>query len=179
MGYGARDAVDTPSLGLTDLRAGAAPLLAKIATLGRLIGDQTSRRGVGKHGRDSRSPEQALVTIGASAGGPAALSAVLTALPRSFPPAIVVVQHVDERFLDGMAEWLDQHSALPVRLAREGDRPIPGMVLLAGTGNHLVLNAARRLDYTPEPRDFVYYPSVDVFFRAQAGSGNTKRSAYC
>src|SRR6202035_4963430 len=47
MGYGALDAVDTPSLGSGDLAATAAPLLAKIGTIGRLIGDlPTLRTGV-------------------------------------------------------------------------------------------------------------------------------------
>jgi two-component system response regulator WspF len=61
---------------------------------------------------------------------------------------------------------LSQHSALSVRLAKEGDRPLPGMVLLAGRGDHLTLKAADRLGYTAEPRDYAYRPSVDVFFRS-------------
>src|ERR1700730_13677158 len=38
MGYGALDAVDTPSLGSGDPLVSAAPLLAKIGSIGRLIG---------------------------------------------------------------------------------------------------------------------------------------------
>ena len=166
MGHGALDAVDTPSLGSGDLAATAAPLLAKIGTIGRLIGDlPTLRTGVLRADAPKAS-RQTLVAIGASAGGPTALAAVLDSLPRNFPAAIVVVQHVDERFAAGMAEWLDQHSSLPVRLAREGDRLVPGTVLLAGTGDHLALKAADRLGYTPEPREYVYRPSVDVFFQS-------------
>src|SRR5204862_528078 len=116
--------------------------------------------------RSAPTSRQTLVTIGASAGGPAALSVVLAGLPQNFPAAIVIVQHVDERFAPGMAEWLDQHSALPVRLAKEGDALIPGTVLLAGTGDHLTLKAPNRLGYTPEPRDFAYRPSVDVLFQS-------------
>ena len=65
-----------------------------------------------------------------------------------------------------MADWLGQHSALPVRLAREGEPPLTGTVLLAGTSDHLRLRTGRRLGYTPEPRDYVYRPSVDVFFQS-------------
>jgi two-component system, chemotaxis family, response regulator WspF len=77
-----------------------------------------------------------------------------------------VVQHVDEQFAAGMAEWLNQSSPLPVRIAQDGARPLPGCVALAGTNHHLVLDRAARLRYTPEPRGLVYRPSVDVFFES-------------
>jgi len=165
MGHGALDAVDTPELGAGDERRAAAPLLAKIDTIGKLIGD---RRGDAP-ARSTASPAKVtsdrwLVAIGASAGGPAALSTVLGGLPPSFPAAIVLVQHVDEHFAAGMAEWLDRQSRIPVRVAVEGARPLPGTALLAATGDHLALLGPERLGYTPEPRDYVYRPSVDVFF---------------
>ena len=105
-----------------------------------------------------------LVAIGASAGGPAALAALLSGLPKDFPAAVVIVQHVDERFTQGMAEWLGGQSALPVRVAKEGDRPTAGIVLLAGTNDHLTFKTAERIGYTPDPRSQAYRPSVDVFF---------------
>jgi two-component system, chemotaxis family, response regulator WspF len=166
IGYGALDAVDTPPLGLHNLQANAAPLLGKIAAIGRLIDEGTARDTARTPGPALLSARQALVAIGASAGGPAALSAVLATLPRDFPAAIVVVQHVDERFAAGMADWLAKYSALPVRLAEEGDRLVPGTVLLAGTDDHLVLKASGRLGYSPEPSDYAYRPSVDVFFHS-------------
>ena len=166
MGYGALDAVDTPALGSGDLLAGAATLLAKINTIRRLVGDGPGPGNSIKPVSSIPTSRQRLIAIGASAGGPAAVAVVLRSLPRHFPAAIVIIQHVDERFAAGMAEWLGQHSTLPVRLAKEGDRLLPGTVLLAGTGDHLVLKTADRLGYTPEPRDFAYRPSVDVFFNA-------------
>ncbi len=65
-----------------------------------------------------------------------------------------------------MATWLTQHSALPVRLVREGDTPQPGHVLLAGTSDHLVMKAQERLGYTEVPAEAIYRPSVDVFFNS-------------
>jgi two-component system, chemotaxis family, response regulator WspF len=107
-----------------------------------------------------------LVAIGSSAGGPPALAILLRGLPRSFPAAIVIVQHIDGRMAAGMAEWLGHHCALPVRVAVEGDRPTSGHVLIAATSDHLVLKSADRLGYTTEPRELVYRPSVDVFFQS-------------
>lgn len=163
MGEGAVDAVDTPLLGFGDLQAGARPLLAKIGAIARLIGDPSSDPAE----RKSVSADQ-LVAVGASAGGPAALAAILKSLPRSFPAAIVIVQHVDARFAPGLASWLGQHSALPVRLASEGDLVLPGSVLIAGTDDHLVFKSQSHLGYTPTPVDHAYRPSVDVFFKSAA-----------
>jgi two-component system, chemotaxis family, response regulator WspF len=106
----------------------------------------------------------ALVAIGASAGGPAVLSTLLKRLPKDFAGAVVIIQHMDAQMAAGMAEWLGQDSAIPVRLAREGDQPTPGVALVAGTSDHLVLKTATRLGYTPDPREYVYRPSVDAFF---------------
>ena len=104
------------------------------------------------------------MAIGASAGGPAALAAILANLPPSFPAAIVIVQHVDARFAPGLVSWLAQHSTIPVKLAGEGDRPVPGTVLVAGKDDHLVFKSQAQLGYISTPIDQIYRPSIDVFF---------------
>ncbi|MCU9946007.1 chemotaxis response regulator protein-glutamate methylesterase [Pseudomonas sp. PDM13] len=157
MGHGALDAVDTPALG-ADHERDAAALLRKIQNIGWLIGQKVG-------GRKAREPSRRqLVAIGASAGGPASLAQLLKQLPADFSPAVVLVQHVDETFAAGMAEWLGSESHLPVRLAREGEPPQPGQVLLAGTNNHMRLLRNGELAYTEEPSSHVYRPSIDVFF---------------
>jgi two-component system response regulator WspF len=105
-----------------------------------------------------------LVAIGASVGGPAALCKLLGGLPKDFPGAVAIVQHVDERFSQGMADWLGHSSPLAVRIACEGDHLEPGAVLLASSSDHLILKVLTRVGYTPEPRDKIYRPSIDVFF---------------
>ena len=168
LGAGALDVVATPILGLDGMAGGAKALLAKIDVIGRLIGIEPARR---------RKPERIeppsaalrndrLVAIGASAGGPAALATILRGLPKDFPAAVVIVQHVDEQFAPQMASWLDGQSALPVRVASEGDRPLAGTVLIAGSNDHLVFLNTRVLGYTPEPRACSYRPSVDAFFES-------------
>ncbi len=164
MGFGALDAVDTPALGSSDIGAGAGPLLAKIASIARLTRGATKPEGRIVRARDGHPSRRSLVAVGASAGGPAALAALLGNLPADFPAAIVIVQHVDRRFAAGMAEWLAQQSSIPVRLASEGERPTPGTALIAGTDDHLVLLAGEHLGYVAEPVDAVYRPSIDVFF---------------
>jgi chemotaxis response regulator CheB len=162
MGHGALDAVDMPD---SESRDSAAPLLAKISVISLLLGKTDAPRsapdpfdGASSIARDP------LVVIGASAGGPAALAVVLRGIPKDFPAAMVVVQHVDARFAVGMADWLSRQCALPVMVAREGERPAVGCVLLAGTRDHLAMKSADRVGYTPEPRQPAYCPSVDTFF---------------
>ena len=169
MGHGALDVVDTPALGAGDPREAAAPLLRKILNIGWLIGQQSSSaaRPLTAPLRQA-SQRRGLVAIGSSAGGPAALEVLLKALPRDFPAAIVLVQHVDQVFAAGMAEWLSSASGLKVRLACEGEPPQPGEVLLAGTNHHIRLLKNGLLAYTAEPVNEIYRPSIDVFFESVA-----------
>lgn len=166
MGYGALDAVDTPALGYGDAPFTAEPLLAKIAAIAKLLRERASAFGADDVGDAAGPSQRKLLAIGASAGGPAAVAAVLDGLPTDFPAAVVVVQHVDERFAAGMAEWLNSRLLLPVRLAVEGDPLRAGTVLMAGTGDHLALRDPNHLGYTADPRDYAYRPSVDVFFQS-------------
>ncbi|MFK0377081.1 chemotaxis response regulator protein-glutamate methylesterase [Pandoraea sp. NPDC090278] len=166
MGAGAVDAVDTPVLGAAELARPASSLLAKI-------------EAVAAQQADARIPQtvvvprvvpetDALVAIGASAGGPAALATLLGRLPANFAAGVIVVQHVDDAFAPGMAAWLDQQTPLSVRLVEAGERPTAGVVLLAGGNRHLRVDASGRCVYTDEPRDAVYRPSIDVFLRSVA-----------
>lgn len=159
MGLGALEAVDMPLPG-EHFDQSAAPLVAKIDTVARLLGEgrggpRVSPRGVAAH---------TLVAIGASAGGPAAVATVLAALPLDFPAAIVIVQHVDAEFVPGMAHWLSERSGRRVTVAADGDALTPGRVLLAGGSGHLVVRSGGRVGYTAEPTEAAYSPSVDVFF---------------
>lgn len=173
LGAGALDVVNTPTLAGPKMAASAQALLDKIAMLGRLIGVGTpapfqarplpARSAAPLHG--ARQGKW-LFAIGASAGGPAALAEVLKVFPKNTPAAFVVVQHLDEHFAAGLAEWLALQITLPVRIARDGDVPTSGVVLLPGRDDHLVLTARGTLAYTPEPVAYSYRPSVDVLFES-------------
>lgn len=169
MGAGALDAVPTPTLGRTGQNDGAAALLAKIETVGKLVGERNGKQPVYTNGDTTLfTRESRLVAIGSSAGGPAALEKVLKELPAGFPAAVIIVQHVDAQFAPGLATWLNTSSKLPVRVAVKGDRPQPGTVLIAGTNDHLVFENSSTLGYTPDPAHYSYRPSVDVFFESVA-----------
>jgi two-component system chemotaxis response regulator CheB/two-component system response regulator WspF len=171
MGHGALDATQTPALVGVAGKRDAAALIEKIDMLGRLPPEAAPapvwpRAALGTaRSHDGGVP---LVAVGASAGGPSALSLMLGAIAPDFAAAIVIVQHIDAAFAPGMARWLQQHSALAVRLAEEGDQPRRGEVLLAGSNGHLVFKGGggQALGYVAGAPDEVYLPSVDAFFHS-------------
>jgi two-component system response regulator WspF len=169
MGAGALDAVNTPTMERAGFPSGAEALLGKINTISRIIGID-GKNNTSFFSRQMAPPvheqKRPLVAIGASAGGPAALAKVLACLPAGFPAPIVIVQHVDAQFALGLASWLDFQTALPVRLAQQGDQPQPGAVLLAGKEDHLIFVSSDRLGYTVHPQETSYRPSVDEFFKS-------------
>jgi two-component system response regulator WspF len=163
LGAGALDAVSSTLVDRTGAIRGARVLIQKLDMVSRLVG-----RPQGKPRSDttSKHPARGLVAIGASAGGPAAVATVLKSLPGDLSVPIIIVQHVDSQFMQGLAGWLGQQSRFPVFLANEGDRPQPGQVLLAGREEHLVFTSPTRLGYSRAPTEMSYRPSVDVFFKS-------------
>ncbi|MCY1327579.1 Chemotaxis response regulator protein-glutamate methylesterase [compost metagenome] len=168
MGHGAVGALETPGLAPGDPAATARPLLRKLRNLAWLNAPGAARPSAGKPPQRGARPQRSLVAIGASAGGPAALAELFGRLPQDFSAAIVVVQHVDESFAGGMADWLTTQSRIPVRLARPGEVPQPGRALLAGSGNHIRMLRGGELGYSDEPGSHIYRPSIDVFFDSVA-----------
>jgi two-component system, chemotaxis family, response regulator WspF len=177
MGYGALDAVDTPVINTDKFSDMTDKLLGKIATIAKLIKKSST---VGKIKSGSQNPiftSLELVAIGSSTGGPKALATILSKLPANFNAAIAIVQHVDGHFSSGFADWLNQQTPLPVRLAVPGDRLQKGTVLIAGTNDHLCLKSDLTLAYTKNPIDYPYRPSVDVFFHSLAQHWQKKATA--
>jgi chemotaxis response regulator CheB len=79
---------------------------------------------------------------------------------------VIVIQHIDAQFVPSMVSWLNEQSKVPVRVARQGERPQAGVVLVAGTNDHLAFINPNELGYVAEPRNYNYRPSVDVFFES-------------
>ncbi|MFQ5669763.1 MAG: chemotaxis-specific protein-glutamate methyltransferase CheB [Acidobacteriota bacterium] len=80
-----------------------------------------------------------VIAMVASTGGPAALQVILRALPGTFPIPIIVVQHMPSHFTQAFARRLDETASLKVVEARKGEQVLPGMVLIAPGGSHMML----------------------------------------
>jgi two-component system response regulator WspF len=173
MGAGALDAIKTPVFERQGVKEGSGfdGVLSKINTIHKLTKNNAKKliaAPAEKQVITSSVTHCPLVAIGSSSGGPLALATVLAALPADFPAATVIVQHVDEHFARQLTLWLDEQSDLPIAVAREGTVPRSGTVLVAATNDHLAVGTDGTLVYTPHPREYVYRPSVDVFFESVA-----------
>jgi two-component system chemotaxis response regulator CheB len=144
------------------------PGIGRIATPPR-------QRAVQPLGAAARAPAKgfarSLIAIGASTGGPQALSEVLRSFPANVPP-VLIVQHMPEGFTKKFAERLDGKLAVRVQEASDGQRLKMGTVLLApGTKQHMVLAreghelVVRLVESAPVMH---HRPSVDILFRSCA-----------
>jgi two-component system, chemotaxis family, protein-glutamate methylesterase/glutaminase len=114
------------------------------------------------------SHDVAIVAIGASTGGPPAVSQILSGLPASFAAPILLVQHMSAGFTDGFAKWLGAASCLPVHVAHGGETPLPGHVYVAPDDHHLCVGRWGELQTSrDEPRNGLR-PSAGVLFRSVA-----------
>jgi two-component system, chemotaxis family, protein-glutamate methylesterase/glutaminase len=110
-------------------------------------------------------PVVALVT---SAGGLNALTQVLEPLPADLPAAFLVVQHMDPDHPSSLAAILNEHTALTVKPAANGDLLVQGTVLVGPPAHHLIVTSEARIGLIdsgkfPPPR-----PSADLLLATVA-----------
>jgi two-component system, chemotaxis family, protein-glutamate methylesterase/glutaminase len=111
-----------------------------------------------------------LLAIGASTGGPAALTAIFEALP-PLDAAVVVAQHMPAGFTGLFAERLARVARMPVCEAHDGQRVQGGRAYIAPGGHHMeIAGEFPRLRARVFPRgdDDLYSPGVDRLFRSAA-----------
>ncbi len=118
-----------------------------------------------------RTATPGVVVIGASTGGPAALSEVLKGLlsPQPFP--ILITQHMTKSFTGALAESLSRYAPGDVKEARPGTPPQAGDILIAPGDYHLDLAVGEGdvvTNLTKAPAENSCRPAVDVMFRAAA-----------
>lgn len=116
----------------------------------------------------------AVLAIGVSTGGPAALEVLLPALPGDFPLPVVIVQHMPEMFTKLFAERLDGRCRLRVREAVEGEAVRAGSIWIARGNWHMEVLAGAHPGSPPSlhlsqgPLENHCRPAVDVLFRSVA-----------
>lgn len=184
---GAVEIISKPKIGLKSfLQDSAAELLAAIraaaqANLNQLLKHAASATPVppklhadailpAGNGQAMAQTTERVVAIGTSTGGTQALEVVLTALPRVCP-GIVIVQHMPEKFTASFAERLNSLAQIEIREARNNDRVIPGLALIAPGGKHMLLKrsgAYYHVEVVNGPLVNRHRPSVDVLFRSVA-----------
>lgn len=120
----------------------------------------------------SASGYRALV-IGASTGGPDALSRLLPDLAPGFPLPIFLVQHMPAGFTEYFAASLARRCGCPVFEAANEQAAVPGTIHVAPGGKHLVVRGQGSRAYTAHsdaPPENSCRPSADVLFRSAASA---------
>jgi len=114
-----------------------------------------------------------MIAIGASTGGPRALTEILPRLPGDLPVGVVIAQHMPPGFTATLADRLNERCAVTVREAADGDEVLPGTVLIAPGGKQMrVQRRSGRLVVRIEASapELLHHPSVDVLFESIAKS---------
>lgn len=169
MGRGALDVQNTPFIDPEGNIRGGEELLEKISVINRLIGNHgmnIKKEIIVQH--NSLKLFQPVIVIGSSTGGPKALVEIVSNMPVGVNVSIIIIQHVDVQFVNGLIEWLAGYTEMNVTLASEGVFPEGNTVYVAGTNDHLVMGEDCTFHYVVEPRDNPYRPSIDAFFLSVA-----------
>lgn len=184
---GAVDIITKPQMGLKNFLLESAAVLvaairgaanANVKNLGKRIVPRLEPQAKlnadvilpASHGHAMVQTTERIVAIGTSTGGTQALEAVLTALPR-VSPGIVIVQHMPEKFTASFAERLNGLCQIEVREARNNDRVLPGLALIAPGGKHMMVTrsgAYYHVQVVDGPLVNRHRPSVDVLLRSVA-----------
>ncbi len=140
---GAHDFIPKPSA-LVDLSQGefARDLKAKVRALGsrsrflRTPAPAPAQRVIAAPPRRASSQRPEIIALGASTGGPEALTTVLAGLKGMTVP-IVITQHMPGTFTSVFANHLSRSTGITVKEAETGDVLMPGQALLAPGGSHM------------------------------------------
>ncbi len=116
----------------------------------------------------SRTEKHDIVAIGASAGGPMALQTILNQIPANYPLPILIVQHIDASFAEGFCSWLNTTSGIPVSIARDREKIVPGHAYLPPGDSHLGLISEGIISVNHDPPETNLRPSVNHLFRSVA-----------
>lgn len=117
--------------------------------------------------RETHVP-RATVVVASSAGGIEGLQVLLSGLGADFPAAVLVAQHLRRARETHIVAILSRRTALAVKLAEDGERPLPGTVYIAPPDHHLCVREDGTLQLTREPPVNRSRPAADPLFRSAA-----------
>ena len=167
LSLGAVDVVLKPDNGsISTLRGVREDLVAKIrqASVARV---HKTLRSVARPARSVPKSDR-VVLLASSTGGPRSLAATFEGLPKDFPAPLLIVQHIPAAFVPSLAKRLDEMGKVAVREARPGDRPTPGVALLAPGGLHMAVGANGELRFDDGPTLHGVRPAADRLFASAA-----------
>ena len=169
--YGAVDFVSKPSKTISlDIEEVKNELISKVraastVNVEKMVFKVVERGFIEKLLIPPKSDKKVLV-IGASTGGPNALSEIIPKLHRTFPLAVLIVQHLPVGFTKSFSERLSWQGSIALKEAEDGDAIKPGQAFVAPSGYHIaVKNGGIELNKRPEGDGM---GSIDVAMKSAA-----------
>lgn len=108
------------------------------------------------------------VVMGASTGGPLVVETILSGLPKDFRVPILIVQHIAQGFVQGFADWLANSCRFPVKIAEQGELPLPAHAYVAPDNVHMGIGMGGRIFLSKHEPENGLCPSVSYLFRSVA-----------
>ena len=148
--YGAVDFIPKPSsISGKDLQKQSREISRKV-TLAAAVDINSVKyiRAVRKVTRKSlKTPEcKNIIAIGAAEGGYGALLKIIPQLPADFPATCLIVLHTEAIHVDAFVRYLNDHSAMKIKRACDGE-PVKGGVCYIGPGEEYL--TIRKIDNRP------------------------------
>jgi two-component system, chemotaxis family, protein-glutamate methylesterase/glutaminase len=175
-------AVDFVSKPTTDMARGLNNMLMELRTKVKIASTVNVSHWKGKKLSFSRgvltAPEalsestDKVIAIGASTGGTEAIKRVVTRFPVT-TPGVVIVQHMPAGFTKTFAERLNTLCPMQVKEAENGDRVMPGRILVAAGGGHMTIRRSGGVYYADcrtGEKVCGHCPSVEVLMHSVAKS---------
>lgn len=174
LGFGAYDAVNTPTLKPDGSVEGSKELLSKINRVKCSLAERppTTTTSSSPTTRTS-SPGSNLnyVLLGASTGGPQALLTILQQMGTLPQTSVWLAQHIGNEFATGLSEWLSQRIGTQVRIAKPNDSIEQAGIFLLPSEPLLVVGHDRRLQTTRVAANLIHTPDINHFFSSIASCG--------
>ncbi|WP_121969068.1 CheR family methyltransferase [Leptolyngbya sp. BC1307] len=114
-----------------------------------------------------------IVSIGASAGGIAACSDLLRALPVDTGMGFVIIQHLAPDSPSMLSQILGRVTAMPVAEATQDVEVEPDHVYVIPPNKQMTI-ADGRLQLAPRPSGPKQFKSIDIFFKSLAEDGDNR-----
>ena len=178
---GAVDFVAKPAMSdrkrLEELMTNELPIKIKIASTAKIsnikrttVPELTETVNVG-------NSKDLILAIGASTGGTEAIATVLKEFGPDIP-GTVIVQHMPAGFTEMYANRLNDQCRVTVKEAKNGDKVLPGHVLIAPGGECqmrlIKVNGTYQVEVKPGPKVSGHCPSVDVLFESVAKAAGSR-----
>lgn len=109
-----------------------------------------------------------LIVLGASSGGPKALTRLLANTTTKLPAPILLVQHIPLDFFDSYLSWLAGITKMTVLIPSPGQAPQAGCLYVAPPNQHLIVDSKGAMQLLNTPPVNFCRPSLTELFRSAA-----------